>query len=223
MSKAKTNKARIAYMEVQLQNLAKADIPAQAAALGLSLDASGKKVSLKFLGRDYLVGNDGVTAPDGKFVTVDSQSVLAHYLCSRGRGEISPDYVPISRLTGVASGASAGASPSDSLAKPLGDKFGADYEAFRAAALAVGAVHEGLSPAGAQSFLFRDLPKLPARIEFFEADEEFDAEIKTLFNKNANIFVSYECLELLTMCLVVELLLRAGLISDPEDCEASFL
>ncbi|MDR1164346.1 MAG: DUF3786 domain-containing protein [Deltaproteobacteria bacterium] len=112
-------------------------------------------------------------------------------------------------------------SPSDSLAKPLGDKFGADYEAFRAAALAVGAAREGLSPAGTKSFLFRDLPKAPARIEFYGDDEEFDSEIKTLFIANARIFALYERLEHLS-ALGRGTASSVGSRSDPEDREASF-
>jgi hypothetical protein len=223
MSKAKTNQSRILYSKIQLENLSQADIPAQAEAMGLKLDPGGDKAAVRFLGRDYLAGNDGVTSGDGRNVTVDTISVIAHYLCSKGRGPLSEDYLPIGRLTGIASGASGGSSPSDQLAKPLGDKFGADYEAFRKAAFSSGFTHEGLSPAGAQSFVLRDLPKVPVKIEFFEADEEFDSEIKFLFNAAANTFVSYEFLELLTMCIVVDLLMRAGLISDPEDCEASFI
>ncbi|MDR2404892.1 MAG: DUF3786 domain-containing protein [Deltaproteobacteria bacterium] len=223
MSKAKTNQARILYSNMQLENLAKADIPTQAQAMGFPLDETSTKAKARFLGRDYLIDNSGVTAEDGRFVTVDTISVLSHYLCSQGRGDISEDYLPIGRLTGIASGASAGTSPSDQLSKPLGDKFGDDYEAFKKAALSAGMRHVGLSPAGAQSFILEDLQKVPVKIDFFEADEEFDSEIKFLFNAAANQFVSYEFLEILTMCMVVDLLMRAGLISDPEDCESSFI
>jgi hypothetical protein len=223
MSKAKTNQARIAYSKTQLENLSKADIPSQAQAMGFPLDETSTKAKARFLGRDYLIDQSGVKAEDGKFVTVDTISVLSHYLCSKGRGEISNDYLPIGRLTGIASGASAGTSPSDQLSKPLADKFGADYEAFKKAALDAGLKHIGLSQAGAQSFILEDLQKVPIKIDFFEADEEFDSEIKFLYNAAANQFVSYECLELITMCTVVDLLLRAGLITDPEDCESSFI
>jgi hypothetical protein len=39
----------------------------------------------------------------------------------------------------------------------------------------------------------------------------------------ANQYVSYECLELLTMCVVVGILMAAELIRDPDDCQNSFL
>ncbi|MDR2349606.1 MAG: DUF3786 domain-containing protein [Deltaproteobacteria bacterium] len=220
MTKAKTNKARIAYNEIQMRNLAELDLPSQAKAMGLEWDEKAKAVRVKFLGREYLVANDGITATDGKFPTVDAKSVLAHYLASKGTGDPSPDFLPLKRLTGIASGTSG---PSENLSKPLGDKFGPNYEAFGKAALEIGARHEGRSPAGAQAFLLEDLPKLPVRLEFFEADDEFEAESKVLFNSASTRFVSYECLELITMCVVVEMLLKAGLISDPEECEASFI
>ncbi|MDR1314407.1 MAG: DUF3786 domain-containing protein [Deltaproteobacteria bacterium] len=223
MSKAKTTEARLAYCGLQLANLEKQDVPAQAAAMGLELDETGKMAKAHFLGRDYLIGNSGVTDPSGQNVTVDTQSVLAHYLSSKGRGDVSQEFVPIGRLTGIASGASSGTSPSDQIFKPLSDKFGADYEAFKKAALELGAKHVGLSQAGAQSFLFDGLPKLPVRAEFFEADEEFDAEIRILFSSNATVFVMYEILELTIMSLVVALLMTAGLIGCPEDCQASFI
>ncbi|MDR1040416.1 MAG: DUF3786 domain-containing protein [Deltaproteobacteria bacterium] len=223
MSRAKTGAARAAYCEMQLANLAKIDIPAQAEAMGLELDGSGTKAKARFIGRDYLIGNEGVTDPSGAEVSVDTKSVLAHYLASKGRGATSEEFVPIGRLTGVSAGASAGTSPSDQIFKPLGDKFGPDFEAFKKAALALGAEHRGLSQAGAQSFLFASLPKLPLKAEFFEADDEFDAEIKVLFCANATNFVMYEILELTVMCLVASMLMEAGLISDPAELQSSFI
>jgi hypothetical protein len=218
MSKAKTNLNRLNYRAVQLENLAKLDVAAQAEALGLPLDERGRAIA-DFLGRRYALSNAGVEALSGPPATVDAQSVLAHYLASRGRGDLSHEYVPIARLTGISAGVG---SPSENLSKPLSDLFGARYDLFAAAAPKVGGRAVGLSPSGAQAWEF-GLPKVPVRVEFYEADEEFGAEIRVLFDSTANRFVSYECLELLTMCLVVEILLAAGLISDPDDCANSFL
>jgi hypothetical protein len=198
--------------------LSRQDVAAQAAALGLTLDPAGRAVA-DFLGRRYLISASGVESADGKPVTVDAQSVLAHYLSSQGRGELALEFVPIGRLTGINV---TGGSPSENLSKPLGDLFGERYDLFAKVAPKVGGRALGLSPSGAQAWEF-GLPKVPVRVEFFEADEEFGAEIKVLFDRSANRFVSYECLELLTMCLVVDLLMAAGLISDPDDCANSFL
>jgi hypothetical protein len=206
------------YLKTQLENLAKIDLKSQAQAMGLPLDDQGR-VAVNFLGRRLLVDNQGVTSVDGSPVPIDAQSVVAHYLASLGREELTGEYVPIGRLTGIGVTSE---SPSESLIKPLVKLIGPRYDLFAQAAPKIGGVHQGLSPAGGQAWNF-GLPKLPARIEFFEADDEFEAEIKLLFDTSANKFVSYECLELLTMCVVVDLLMAAGLISDPDDCQNSFL
>jgi hypothetical protein len=218
MSKAKTTQSRLNYLQAQLENLKKINVANQAQSMGLKTDAEGRAV-VDFLGRQFLADNEGIKSTDGKAVIVDAQSVIAHYLASQGRGELAGEYVPIGRLTGISVSL---ASPSENLAKPLSDKFGDRYDLFKQAAEKLGGRRLGLSPAGAQGWEF-GLPKLPVRVEFFEADDEFAAEIKLMFDQSANRFVSYECLELLTMCLVVELLMTAGLISDPEDCQNSFL
>jgi hypothetical protein len=133
---------------------------------------------------------------------------------------LAGEFVPIGRLTGVAG--AGGASPSEALAKPLTNLFGERYDLFARAAPKVGGRDLGRSPSGARLWEF-GLPKVPIRVEFFEADEEFGAEARVLFDASANRFVSYECLELLTMCLVVDILMAAGLISDPEDCANGML
>jgi hypothetical protein len=127
--------------------------------------------------------------------------------------------VPINRLTGITVSPS---SPSANLAKPL-EMIDGDYARFTQAATKIGGQDEGVASSGAHSWLFNDLPLLPVKIEFFEKDEEFPFEIKILFDGSANVIASYECLELYIMCLTVGLLLAGGWITDPDDCERSFL
>jgi hypothetical protein len=218
MSRAKTINSRLNYCQTQLAALKEINLPAQAEALGLAADPSGQ-VPVTFLGRDYLVANSGVTSPGGGAVSVDTQSVLAHYLCSHGRGQLSGQYVPINRLTGITVSPS---SPSGNLTKPL-EMINGDYARFQEAAVKIGGQVLGNAPSGAKSWFFGGLPFLPVKIDFFESDEEFPFEIKLLFDSTANIFASYECLELCTMCLVVALLMTGGWITDPDDCERNFI
>ncbi|MDR2368867.1 MAG: DUF3786 domain-containing protein [Deltaproteobacteria bacterium] len=218
MSRDSINQARVKYRETQLENLTKVDVKSQAQALGLELDDQGR-AKVNFVGRRLLADNGGIVPADGRPVPIDAQSVVAHYLASQGRADLTGDFVPIKRLTGI--GVTCG-SPSENLTKPLTDLFGARYDLFAQAAPKVDGVYRGLSPAGAHAWDF-GFPKLPVRIEYFEADDEFDAEIKLLFDSSANRYVNYECLELLTMCIVVEILMAAGLIKDPDDCQNSFL
>lgn len=202
------------YSRNQMALLAETDLAGQAPALGLAVDAEGR-VPVRFFGRDYLVSRQEIEAVDGSHVTPNHKSVLAHYLMSRGRGALTGENLPIGRLTGVVS---SGASPSDNLIKPLAEKFGDRYDVFREAAQKIGGRSEGSAPSGGESWLFHDLPFLPVRVVFFEADEEFPAEVKVLFDSSAPVFVTYEVLELVEMLLVVEMLSTAGLLGCGGAC-----
>lgn len=196
------------YSLKQMAALKECDLKTQAPALGLPLDEAGR-VRVNFFGRDYLIANDDISALDGQPVSYNHKSALAHYLASQGRGELSGEFLPICRLTGVVH---TGSSPSGNLIQPLTDRFGDKYEAFAEAAAKRGGVHEGRSPAGGESWHFQPLPYLPIKVIFFEADDEFEAEVKALFDSSAPVFMSYECLELVEMLMVAELLGAAGLL-----------
>ena len=202
------------YSRKQVAALAEADLKSRAAAMGLDLDQDGR-VRASFFGRDYLIANDGLTALDGGAVSYNHQSILAHYLLSSGENGLSGEFLPIGRLTGLVD---TGLSPSDNLIKPLTEKFGDKYELFAEAARKIGGRHEGRSPAGGESWLFAPLPKIRLQVIFFEADDEFEAEVKVLFDSSAPAFVAYECLELLEMVLVAELLGHAGLLGCGGAC-----
>lgn len=196
------------YAQKQVTALAETDLAAQAPALGLTVDSQGR-APLTMFGRDYLVTGRDVTAADGGPVTWNHRGLMAHYLISQGRSELSGEYLPIGRLTGIIN---TGQSPSDSLIKPLTDHFGNNYPAFAEAAAKIGGLHEGRSQSGGEQWLFWPLPYLPMQVIFFEADDEFEAEVKVLFDSSAPTFVAYEVLELAEMILVTEFLLAAGLL-----------
>lgn len=214
MARGSSLQNRKQYHDNQMKALAAADLATQAPRLGLTLDQSGR-VPVTFLGRDYLVSGDDIVPVDGRPAGLDHQSVIAHYLMSSGKGELTGDFVPIGRLTGIA--ASSG-SPSDHLIEPLTKEFGYRYDLFKSAALKIGGQHEGQAPSGAEAWLFRPLPKLPVKVSFFEADDEFPAEVRVLFDTSARNLVAYECLELMEIVLVIELLSAANLL-DHAPCE----
>ena len=207
MSRASSLQNREQYHHSQMAALAGADLPGQAQALGLDIDDQGR-VPVRFFDRDYLVSNTAVESLDGAPVPLDHQSILAHYLMSRGRGGLSGEFLPIGRLTGVVS---TDASPSDSLIAPLTANFGDRYDLFVRAARQIGGQAGGRAPSGGEAWLFPILPFFPVRVIFFEADDEFPAEVKVLFDSSAPSFVAYECLELMELVLVEELLSAAGL------------
>ncbi len=203
------------YCLNQAAGLAETDLAAQAPALGLNVNVDGR-VTVRLFGRDYLVGNQAVEAADGRPVAPLHQGLLAHYLRSRGRAGLTGQWLPIGRLTGMAV---SGASPSGNLIRPLTDRFGDRYAAFAEAAQKVGGRHQGLSSSGGEAWLFHDLPFFPVQVVFFEADDEFPAEVQVLFDSSAPIFIAYECLELMEMALVGELLSAAGLLGCGGGCD----
>lgn len=196
------------YSLKQMEALAGVDLAGQAPPLGLTVDDQGR-VPLTMFNRDYLVTNADITALDGGAVPSGHKGLIAHYLASGGRAALTGEYLPIGRLTGIIN---TGQSPSDNLVKPLTEQFGDKYRAFAEAAVKIDGVHEGRSPSGGEQWLFQPLPYLPIQVIFFEADEEFEAEVKVLFDSSAPAFVAYEVLELAEMILVAEMLLAAGLL-----------
>ncbi len=209
MSRSQNLNNREYYHRQQMAALAEADLDVQAPALGLTVEAEGR-VPVKFFARDYVAARQGVTTADGGPAPMDHQSVIAHYLMSRGCGEPTGEYVPIGRLTGMVS--AAGANPSGDLTRALTEKFGEAYEKFAETARQIGGQSEGRAPSGGEAWLFRPLPKLPIQVIFFEADDEFPAEVKVLFDSSATKFVSYECLEIMEIVLTAELWGTAGLV-----------
>jgi len=92
--------------------------------------------------------------------------------------------------------------------KPLLKEFGADYAKFRAAALQLGGVLEEACDGG-HRWTLQALPKIPVRLVFYEADEEFPADIQIWLDRTAPRFMEFECLAFLTGCFVKALITTA--------------
>lgn len=214
MSGIKSPKKREQYYHSQMAALKNIDLPQRLGDLNLASPADGP-ASLVFFSRKYLVDNNSIEASDGRPTTMEHKSVLAHYIVNRAAGPLTGEYVPIERLTGLAALSSG---PQSHLTKPLEDSFGNNYALFAEAAKKAGGRHEGKSQSGGEQWHFEPLPLMPMRVVFFEADEEFPAEIKVLFDSAATKVVAHECLELLQMALAAELALAAGLTDGCAGC-----
>ena len=96
--------------------------------------------------------------------------------------------------------------PTDKIMKtPLIRKFGNDLEVFKAAVSALGGTYEGKS-GYSHSWIISLLPKIPVKVVFDEADEEFPADIKIMFDETAPVFMDFECLAFLCGCFVKALI-----------------
>jgi hypothetical protein len=192
------------YLDL-LPRLAQCDLAESAQRLGLELLASGE-VAAKFCGRRFVISAAGVNPEDGRPVDVNYRSVLSHYILSKGRGEPEHSFLPLGRLTGMIAGQKT--FDKGLMEKPLLKEFGGDYAKFRAAARQLGGILEDASDGG-HRWTFQMLPKIPVRLVFYEADDEFPADIQILLDRAAPRFMEFECLAFLTACFVKALITTA--------------
>ena len=173
--------------------------------LGLSLQPDGD-LSVNFLGREYEINSRGVNPTDSKPVNVNNRSVLAYYTLSKGMGEPSFSYVPISYLAGTGITFSTNV---EWVTDPLGNTFSGNYVTFSETMCKLGGIFNGKLKSGGLSWLLKALPKILLQIIYYEGDDEFLCEVKILFDKNASVFLEFECLAFLEGCLVRAMIMTA--------------
>ena len=190
-----------------LPRLSECDLAESAERLGLKALANGG-VTAEFCGREYLITSAGVNPTDGEAVDVNNRSVLAHYILSRGSGEPENSFLPLARMTGMI----AGQIDHDRglMVHPLLREFGDDYDKFQSAAFKLGGVFEGSLGGGGRCWSFKVLPKIPVRVVFYEADDEFPADIQIWFDRSALRFMEFECLAFLNGCFAKALITAGG-------------
>ncbi len=192
------------YQELK-PRLAAADIAGAARELGLALRDGAALVPC--LGREFVVGKDGVSLADGGEAPVNHRIVLAYYLTHGGRGENTGRFVPYRELPG---GQDFARSLSQIVEERAARFFSGRLEALAAAAAALGARPGDEYASADASFLFPALPKIPLLMTFYDADEDFPAEAKVFYDLTAPNFLDLECLAVLGLILVQELEAAAG-------------
>jgi hypothetical protein len=191
--------------ESLIPKLSKCDFSEIAERLGLSLQPDGT-LSVNFLGREYEISSHGVNPTDGKPVNVNNRSVLAYYTLSKGVGEPAFSYVPISYHAGTGIIFSTNIKW---MTDPLGKIFSGNYITFSETMCRLGGVFNGKLKSGGYSWLLKALPKIPLQIIYYDGDDEFPCEVQILFDKNASLFMEFECLAFLEGCLVKAMIMIA--------------
>ena len=181
-----------------LPKLSKCDFREIAERLGFKY-ISSDKICIDFLGREYIITPDEVTAADGEPTNVNFCNVLLYYVLSEGSGEPKHSFVPLPRLTGMIAGSHA---ITDKIMNtPLIREFGSELEKLKTAVSVLGGVYEGMAR-GSHSWSINVLPKIPVKLIFYEADEEFPADIQIMLDETAPRFMDFECLAFLCGCFV---------------------
>ena len=164
-------------------------------------------VIMPFLGRRYLITSGGVEPEDGGLADVNSKSVLAYYVTSSGAGDFLYDFAPLNRLSGMIDGQNslAGGIMNGPLIRELAD----NYSGFERAMRRLGGVEIPEPSSGKHVWQLRPLPKILCQMVFYDADDEFPAEIQIMFDKSAPRFLDFECLAFMTGAMV-KAIIKAG-------------
>ena len=85
---------------------------------------------------------------------------------------------------------------------PLERYFGNDYVKFGEAAVKLGGIEEE-PQVGKHLWRFDVLPKIPLKIVFYEADDEFPFDIQIMLDKTALQFLEFEWLAFMVGCFVL--------------------
>ena len=188
-----------------ITKLSECDFQESAERLGLEYVDGGIQVC--FLKREYRITLDGVESLDGQPVNANNGSVLLYYLLSNGRGDPENSYVLFESIPRMISGLDF---QNRMMSRPLERKFGNDYVKFSEAAVKVGGIEEE-SQMGKHLWKFNVLPKIPLKIVFYEADDEFPTNIQIMLDKTALQFLEFECLAFMVGCFVRALIKTAQL------------
>ena len=174
------------------------------AAASLGLERSGAGCLVPLLGGDYLVGPQGVSRADGGEAFITHRIVLAWYLLHGGSGEPCGSMIPYRDLC-----------PGGAKFRPQPTNPGVPAPGRGLRGPPAGAQARGPPPWAARSWrppapmtgpgASRPCPKLPLELRFYDADEEFPAEAKMLYDMTAPNFLDMECLAALAYILVWEL------------------
>ncbi|WP_186843656.1 DUF3786 domain-containing protein [Acetobacterium tundrae] len=192
--------------EALLPKLAKCNLQESAARFNLPIDSNGQ-VHIGFLKRDYLITNAGVTLIDKKPVNINNRSILIHYILSQVTGDPVYLFKPLFRMTTVFSSGDNG--KPNMMDAPLIKVFENDIIKLEETIIKLGGKPEISKESNSRCWLLEVLPKIPVKIIYREADEDFPVEIQTQFDESAPEFLEFECLAFLCGCLVRALIKTA--------------
>lgn len=185
--------------------LAEADYGHAAAHLGGR--PAGRGVAVDVFGRTLLVEPEGISAEDGGPIDFTVRIVLAYYLLHAGQGGLRGEWVSYRDFK---DGAFFHASFSQVAESKIARDFTSRRAALEAAAesLAGRPLEAGLG--GDLSYCFPALPRVPLALVFYDADEDFPASARVLFDASAPHFLDLECLAVLGLILCDQLAAAAA-------------
>ncbi len=182
----------------------------KASADRLNLEPIVDGVQVDFLKRKYRITAEGVEPLDGQPADANTKSVLIYYLLSRGTGGPEGLYIPFESIPSKITGLDF---QNRVMTAPLEREFRDNYARFSRGALKLGGIEEDYQ-AGKHTWRFDVLPKIPLKVVFYEADDDFPATLQIMLDRTAPEFLEFECLAFMVGCFVHALIKTAKNGSD---------
>jgi hypothetical protein len=159
---------------------------------GLGAGLADGALSIRCLGREFLVAADGTISSAGALAPW-MQILLLHYVRTQGSAGLSGTWVAFTDLKGALVKATSFARECE---EPLRALFDRDAAAAERALERLGAVREPGTPAPRSWRLFA-LPRVPVLLLHWPRDEEFPSQLKVLFDATADRYLDVESLTFL--------------------------
>jgi hypothetical protein len=181
------------------------DFAAIAGNLGVKTD--GDTVTIPFFNTPYRVTPQGVITPDGKPAAFGVGVVLCNYLiqCPRHRPKDDDwasyrDFKDAAPLVGTFA---------NTAERPIAANFSGRLPELEKAGRILGGIEPAITFPYDLNLLIQALPRIPILLLFNDADDEFPADCKLLFEKRTESYLDMECVAIIGM-LLSEFLKRCG-------------
>ena len=188
-----------------VKDLARADY--RNAMLHLGARDAGEQVALDVLGRTCLIGPDGVAAEDGGPLDFTIRICVAYYILHGGAGSLSGDWVAYRDFK---DGAFFHAAFSQIVETKIALDFTHRMGLLQKAAEKLNGAPWADDLGGDVRYLFPVLPRVPLGLVFYDADEDFPASARVLFDAAAPHFLDMECLAVSGLILADQLAAAAA-------------
>ncbi|MBU2548430.1 MAG: DUF3786 domain-containing protein [Proteobacteria bacterium] len=163
---------------------------------------AGEEVALDVLGRTCLVGPGGVRSADQGPLDFTVRIVVAYYILHGGSGESGRKWVSYRDFK---DGAFFHATFSQIVENKIATDFSGRPARLRQAGESLGCYLLEADLGGDICLGFPALPRVPLALVFYDADEDFPASARVLFDETAPRYLDMECLAVLGLILADQL------------------
>ncbi len=180
-----------------LSRVATLDFGSMTETLGIGVD--GKEAIVPFFGRPYRVRADGIFTASGEMCGFGVSVVLCKYflMCPRYTPK-EGDWVSYKDFKDAAPFAEAFVNTAE---RPIAKNFANRLEGLVVASKGLGGSSPDMDLSYDLSTRFDPLPRVPMLMLFNDADNEFPAQCRLLFERRAQWYLDMECLAILGMFL----------------------